>query len=328
LETLAELGENKVRRNRLTLLVTNVGCWGLMFLIASILIAVFGFMENNRGSISFHKLVSEFYSNGSVALATIAVTVLLIDSINGRHSKQQEIRSLVADARSGIDDFKRRGLLELHERHLFYDGSLQAHDLAGIDLSDQYMIDDFLHHLHIHLGGSDRKAKLKRADLSVANLARAHFHDANFEGAILWRASMDQAFLRKANLRKANLNRANIQRAQLQGGDLRNANLWYAYLSEADLSDANLEGANLSGATLGSNGILISYGEDKETFRLEPTKFNENTVLPDGSKWSQDVDMDRFTQRSHPDFWRPQTSVFRRKPWWYKHENDDRPHDH
>jgi hypothetical protein len=47
------------------------------------------------------------------------------------------------------------------------------------------------------------------------------------------------------------------------------------------LSGANLQGADLTGA-----------------------KFDENTTLPDGTKWTPDTDMTRFTDPEHPEFWR------------------------
>ena len=63
------------------------------------------------------------------------------------------------------------------------------------------------------------------------------------------------------DLHLANLSNANLRAASLSGADLRNTNL-----SGADLSEANLSGANLTG-----------------------TRFNINTTLPDGTKWSEGV---------------------------------------
>ena len=63
----------------------------------------------------------------------------------------------------------------------------------------------------------------------------------------------------------------NLQEADLRGANLQEANLW----------GANLQGADLGGAT-----------------------FDENTMLPDGTKWTPGTDMGRFTDREHPDFWR------------------------
>lgn len=73
----------------------------------------------------------------------------------------------------------------------------------------------------------------------------------------------------KANdlLRGVNLSGAGLERADLSGADLRGADF-----RRADLTGANFVGANLDGA-----------------------QFDEATTLPDGSHWTPDTDMARFT---------------------------------
>ncbi len=82
-----------------------------------------------------------------------------------------------------------------------------------------------------------------------------------------------------------NLQHAILNRARITNVNLRGANLQHASLYEAKLYGTNLQGANLQFA------------------RLEGAKFDENTILPDGNKWTPGMNMARFTDPRHPDFW-------------------------
>lgn len=91
-----------------------------------------------------------------------------------------------------------------------------------------------------------------------------------------WRIKLDLrgTDLRKENLLGANLRGANLQESNLEGVDLGGANLEGANLRDARLDAVNLEGADLRGA-----------------------------YLPDGTNWTEDTDVTRFTNPDHPDFW-------------------------
>jgi hypothetical protein len=110
---------------------------------------------------------------------------------------------------------------------------------------------------------------------------------ANLEEANLWKANLREAFLWKANLREADLVGAFLMGAFLWEANLWKANLWEANLWEANLMLANLEGAHLERAC------------------LEGAKLSEDSILPDGTNWTPDTDMARFTDPDHPDFWQP-----------------------
>jgi len=83
---------------------------------------------------------------------------------------------------------------------------------------------------------------------------------------------------------------------------LQGTNLYEANLREVDLTMVNLQGANLWGANL-QGAVLI--GANLQGARLGRATFDENTTLPDDTKWMPDTDMARFTDPDHPDFWRP-----------------------
>jgi hypothetical protein len=144
--------------------------------------------------------------------------------------------------------------------------------------------------------GFKEDTTLHGANLQEANLQGANLEGASLHGAIFLRANLPEASLYGANLRGAVLMRTNLHRAFLVA-----ANLHWANLQEANLQEANLQGANLQGAILlGANlqGVRLSsdfFGN---------ANYDRETTLPDGSKWTPDTDLTRFTNPDHPDFWR------------------------
>ncbi|MCB9457880.1 MAG: pentapeptide repeat-containing protein, partial [Anaerolineaceae bacterium] len=107
------------------------------------------------------------------------------------------------------------------------------------------------------------------------------------------------------HLQEANLASVDLTSANLVSANLYEANLENAHLGEAKLQHANLEGANLQGMILMS--VALEHGEPI----YRNPEFDENTILPDGTQWTPDTDMTRFTDPNHPDFWR---SVFKGSP--------------
>jgi len=98
------------------------------------------------------------------------------------------------------------------------------------------------------------------------------------------------AYLRRANLTGAYLQDANLSEANLQGTNLTKANLFDANLQGAFLLDADLSGANLTYADLRGADLWMA-------------NFDEETILPDMSKWNAETELERFTDPNHPDFW-------------------------
>ena len=100
------------------------------------------------------------------------------------------------------------------------------------------------------------------------------------QGWLSNRSLKDKLFIR------ANLRDANLEAAYLRGSSFENATL-----TGADLSNTNLLGTIFTGA-------------DLTDARLEGASYDDKTVLPDGTYWSPDTDMARFTDPAHPDYWR------------------------
>lgn len=117
---------------------------------------------------------------------------------------------------------------------------------------------------------------------------RGWLTDGSLQGANLWAAK-----LAGANLYCARLQEANLAGANMKGANLHTAKLQEAFLNSTDLQGASLWNANFQGAYLGNA-------------QLENARLDGTTTLPDGTKWTPDTDMARFTDPGHPEFWQPE----------------------
>lgn len=132
------------------------------------------------------------------------------------------------------------------------------------------------------LGGNS--GLLKASHLYLADLQKADLRNANLSSTKLWLVNLTGAILEEVNLLCANLEATNLSGAYLWG-----ANLSGAVLHEANLSGANLKEANLSGAYL-------------RNANLEDVTWNDQTILPDGTKWTAETNMAQFTDVEHPQY--------------------------
>ncbi len=153
--------------------------------------------------------------------------------------------------------------------------------------------------------GSLQGADLRRANLEGAALARANLEGVNLQQANLCKAYLGETILRAADLREARLHGANLRQVVLESATLAGADLTDAYLAvsdlrEADLSYSRLQSANLWQARL--QGANLSYADLRDA-TLYGIEFDGRTILPDGTYWTPDRDMTRFTDPTHPAFW-------------------------
>lgn len=79
---------------------------------------------------------------------------------------------------------------------------------------------------------------------------------------------------------------------------LQNANMQAAHAAEARLTRANLRGVNFRQANL--------WGADLKEALLDGAEFDEESTLPDGTRWHPGCDLRRFYDPTHPEFWRSQ----------------------
>lgn len=109
-------------------------------------------------------------------------------------------------------------------------------------------------------------------------------------------------YLTDGTLVKAKLRGANLQQADLSYADLGEAFLGWAKLQNAILVGADLEGAILWSANLQGTNL------EKANLRkavLESAFFDEQTILPDGSHWSQEANLAHFTHPDDTEAWYP-----------------------
>jgi hypothetical protein len=209
---------------------TPVRCIGLLILVAGVIGGWASYPTVHPEGFHLTTFLTDFYANTSTELVSIAITVLVLDTINENRAKRERKRAIIEQLGSHSNDF--------------------ALDAARIIENEEWLED-----------GSLRGASLFRASL---------------QGAHLWQADLQGAHLLSANLQEADLFNANLQWADLFQANLEGANLLETNLEGASLQEANLKGARVNGGT----------------------------ILPDGTKWTPDTDITRFTDPEHPEFWR------------------------
>ena len=217
----------------------------------------------------------------------------------------------------------------LHDANLYgadlIGANLQEANLMGANLQWAYLYDAILQEALL------TGANLHGAGLKNANLHRANLIGANLQGAGLKDANLHEAFLYDVNLREANLTGANLQGTMLEQSqfneytilpdstkwtpdtdltqftDPNHPHFWRGYnltgekFKDADFRNANLHGVDLTGTSL--QGADLSGANMQGVFLMQ-TQFDETTKLPDGTSWTDETNMTRFTDPEHPNFWR------------------------
>lgn len=254
----------------------NPGDWLTAQRVAWLLIAlamisgILGYLSQHPDGFDLTTFAGDFYANVSSEFASIAITVLIIDGLNRRRDQRAaEINDrdqLIRQLGSNVNEVARRAAEELRARGWLTDGTLQD------------------------------------CDLRVANLEEAKLWDADLQGANLQWAKLKKVNLNGSVLVGANLTQANLQAARMRGADVRGANLFEAKLYRVDFHDARLCDVDLRGAHL--EGARLDNA-DLSGAQCSGALFDTLTTLPDGTAWSGETDIARFTDPNHPDSWRP-----------------------
>ena len=179
-----------------------------------------------------------FGANFSTELASIAITVIVIDQLYRRRSKREYKRQIIKQMGSPVHDAAVEAARVAREKDWLDDGSLKGAHLYG------------------------------------ANLEEVLMGYANLEGASLYKANLKGANLQFVNLEGAQLFATNFKGADLQGANLKGADLMKANLEGADLGHANLEGAELAYANL--SGVKYN-DETKWPYNLNLTGVDQRT---------------------------------------------------
>jgi hypothetical protein len=137
-------------------------------------------------------------------------------------------------------------------------------------------------------GGNLRHAKLRKANLRRVDLSEVDLEGADLSGSDLRCANLSQARLWNANLSGADLIASNLNGADLRGADLSGVRLWNANLRGACLIASNLNGSDLSRANL--KNAILSEAKNLTDEQLAGAILDENTILPDGSRYMPQED--------------------------------------
>lgn len=285
-----------------------------------------GLSEEERGG-----LLPGYLTNLFTEGLSIAITVGIIEYIRRRNAENELKKRLIRQAGSVNHQIAINAIEELRENQwLTTDDPEQL--LVGANMFKAKLMDALLVKANLE-GANLFNANLSGAWLFNANLSGAHLQGVNLEGAILGEANLSEAYLLNANLsgaylEVANLSGARLQEANLSGAALSLANLSGAWLERANLSEAWLEGANLSGAWLVDTNLSGTSLWDTNLTEANLFRANlegsllwrpnlkggglsvanlkgailEGATLPDGTPYSDDVDLGRFTDGNHPDF--------------------------
>jgi hypothetical protein len=208
-----------------------VGKVGVLLLVLSLASGIIGYRNQHPGGFDWGQIWQDFYANVSSELASIAITVLIIDSLNRRREAEERDRRKKAKATAKLERRKDRLVHQLGSR-LNQDAKRAAEQLRA----EGWLQDGSLEGVHL------RNANLEGADLRWVNLQRAQLFRANLQGANLFGADLRGAHLAGADLRDALLGKANLQGAYLEGCNLEGARK----LSLARLAQAG----RLKGATM------------------------------------------------------------------------------
>lgn len=264
------------------------------------------------GAFIFIGSLGDFSMNAFTEIFGIIVTIFFVDQLNQIRAEQRRKEELLIELRSKHNAVSTRAALILMKKWWLYDGALE-----GASLRDANLQGAKLWGVHMRGAYCSRanfraaempQAKLQEAIFIHANLCAANLTHADLRGADLSQANLKGANLQYANLRGANLHLAKLDRANLEGADLRNANLQNASLGKTQFLGADLRGANLRHTDLENATLMVlRIYETFEPFGSYDDDPMARVILPDGTKlkFGDEIDLARFTDPDHPDFWNP-----------------------
>ncbi len=215
-------------------------------------------------------------------IVSVIITVFIIDTINRRrdqHRREEDSKvRLVRQVRSPEPVFVRNALHEIQEQAMFRGEKsiLQGEFLFGARWENVTL----------------NYFNLKQSDMTDSTLKNALFFMAEMQRINLWISKMVDVGFLHSNLAESNLGNSTLVRVKMRTVNLQGANLELAKMEGIEIRNSNLTCTSLKGSDL-KNAIL------------EDNKYDENTILPDGSHWKEGTDLTRFTDPGHNCcFWR------------------------
>lgn len=142
----------------------NVRQVGIIMLIIAVLTAILGYLNQHNNFFKPLSIIADFYANISTELASIAITILVIDALNERRTTRQEKDNLILQMSSPTNSIAKEAVRVLRMRGWLTDGTLKGANLL--------------------------RANLQKAYLEKADLRDVYFHKANLQGAYLQQANL------------------------------------------------------------------------------------------------------------------------------------------
>ena len=139
----------------------------LLFLFVSISAGLVGYIDQHGGLWRPNPFVGDFYANMAAELASIAITVLIIDTLNDRRVTALEKQKLIFQMGSPINSTSREAIRELRQRGWLQNGALRGASLAWSNLKDANI----------------RRADLREIDFTGVLIEGTHLQKSILDGS-------------------------------------------------------------------------------------------------------------------------------------------------
>lgn len=227
---------------------------GVALILSAFVILALGFANQYLGyslGETLDGLIGDLYSNVAMELVSIAITVLIVDSLYERARTRQLKEQLIRQLGSSVDIIAINAMDELRALGWLTDRTL--------------------------VGQSFARAKWHGANLEYSNLESASVVDA-----LLSEANLKWANLHRADMRHAFCEDAHFVGTDFSGAQLRGANLRGAYLINANFQNADMRETNLNNAVLWGANLQSAWVTDEQ---LAKAIMLTDAVLPDGTRY-------------------------------------------
>ena len=233
------------------------------------LIFVFGYYNQHPAGWNLQSITTDFYANLSTELFSIAITVLVIDSLYKYNERLADKKRFILEMGSPDNGIALRAV-QIMQREYSYlvDGSLRYKFFMSANLNGAYLSSAELE------GASFGFASMIGTYLDGANLKRVGFWNTNLEGAFLQGANMQGAIIAFANLKNAKVTREQLKTCSaLQGTILPDGNLYDgSFQLEGDFENAKACGIDVHVPSAMQEWYAMSYNEFERISDLRKEK--------------------------------------------------------
>jgi hypothetical protein len=159
---------------------------GALFFTLSIAVGLFGYLNQYGGLYQPSPIVADFYAGISTDLASIAITILIIDYISEKRADEQLKAQLIREMAGSNNGIALRAINELRARGWLQDGSLRGKIFDGVnwqgaDLNDADLQGATFLNANISYANLNH-TDLRKSTLINVNLYSTNFYEANLEG--------------------------------------------------------------------------------------------------------------------------------------------------